>query len=137
MRILPSLIACAALASVACAAQPSSTTDDGAEQDLTAASLTAAHFTCTGDQLIALDVLTTAKGRVKVTAEPSTDLVSSGKLRKNGSANLGEFLSEDHGSFAIKLDADMLGGRAGHAVLTDDEPGDPASSDTYSCALAK
>jgi hypothetical protein len=134
-RILRHVAAAFAIAGVACSANPSQSSN-GVEDDLTASARTAAHFRCTGANLVSLDVVTTAKGRVKVTELPSTDIVSSGKLRKDGSANLGEFSSEDHGTFTIKLDGQMLEGRAGTAVLTDEEPGDGPMADTYQCSLA-
>jgi hypothetical protein len=131
---LLSILAFSGLAALAgCAAAPAT---DGASttSDLTAASVTPAHFACTAPKAVDLDIVTT-RTSVKVTATPG-DNSATGRIRADGHASLGGFLSEDHGSYSIKLDADMLRGEAGRAVLTDDEPGDSPSDDTYTCKLA-
>jgi hypothetical protein len=72
---------------------------------------------------------------VKVTVVPG-DTSATGRLRSDGQADLGEFISEDHETYSIKLDAKMLRGEAGRAVLTTEEPDGPAGVDNYTCELA-
>ena len=50
-------------------------------------------------------------------------------------ANLGGFLSEDDGTFTIKLDSKMMRGQASSATLTDSEPDKSPIVTKYSCTL--
>jgi hypothetical protein len=102
--------------------------------DLTRVSIVPAHFHCSAPKAVDLDVVTT-RTEVKVTDLPG-DTKATGRLHANGSADLGEFISEDHETYSIKLDAKMLRGEPGHAVLTTNEPDGPAGTDTYTCVLA-
>jgi hypothetical protein len=122
-----------AVVSLAACASPSGDIANESSSELVAA-VVPAHFTCTGANLIPLDVVTT-RTRVKVSVDHS-DITASAPLRADGHAALGGFLSEDHGTFSIKLDAKMLHGQPGNAILTDEEPGDGPSDDTYTCKLA-
>jgi hypothetical protein len=131
-----SLVPCfvvAALAGCAADAADSPTDASSTSADLSSVNVTPAHFRCSAPASIDFDVLTT-KTEVRVTAIPG-DNDAIGRLHADGHADLGNFLSMDHGAYSIRLDAKMLRGEAGHAVLTDDEPGDPPDVETYSCKL--
>jgi hypothetical protein len=102
---------------------------------LAALHVTPAKFVCHAPQSLDLEVKTSASGHVKVTVTPG-DTSASGKLDEQGSADIGQFISEDHGEFTVKLDAAMLRGEAGSLVLTDSEPGDEPFDSPYACDLA-
>jgi hypothetical protein len=133
LTLIASFALAALFALEGCAADPGSPNDE-ATADLSAVSVTPAHFSCTAPHSVDLDVVT-AHASVKVTAVPG-DTSATGRLRSDGSANLGEFLSEDHETYSIKLDAKMLRGEAGRAVLTTEEPDGPPAVDDYTCELA-
>jgi hypothetical protein len=133
--LFSSLIVSAAVALAGCAADvPDASSVDGASAALTTVSVTPAKFECKAPQAIDLEIVTT-RTKVTVTAKPG-DNDASGTLHADGHADLGGFLSEDHGTYSIKLDAKMLRGEAGRAVLSDEEPGDDVQNDTYTCELA-
>jgi hypothetical protein len=85
-----------------------------------------------------LVVATTAKGSVTVTTVIGKNSAH-GKLKSNRKADLGSFLSEDAGEYYVTLDADMLAGRSGKAILDDAHEGgdDPDYLTTYDCARSK
>jgi hypothetical protein len=87
-----------------------------------------AHFTCSADSRWPLELLVGANGGVDATYGGA--VVLSGALH-SGEANLGSFLS---GEYSIELDAALLAGKAGTAVLADD--GGPKNGGTTSSAYA-
>jgi hypothetical protein len=99
--------------------------------DLTGA-VTPASFACTAPNSVDLAVVTHGTKSVTVSAN---GVSATGHLNSHNTVSLGAFLSEDNGSFTIKLGASMLRGSAGNATLSEIEEGDPAVATSYACRV--
>lgn len=122
------------LALAACSVSSGSSTASSSDDAVTA-KVPAAHFVCSTAESgqWPLELLTQASGAIDATYGGGA-VVLSGKLSR-GSADLGQFLSSE---YAVKLDSKLLAGKAGTAILTDDEgPNNGgASKISYDCAPA-